>query len=74
MKKGGSFLSLKSVTAKEEIGGAKKALGILGGEVEGVTEFTLPGGDNRAIIKIKKISQTSPKYPRPSAQIAKKPL
>ncbi len=74
VKKGGSFLSLKSVTAKEEIGGAKKALGILGGEVEGVTEFTLPGGDNRAIIKIKKISQTSPKYPRPSAQIAKKPL
>ncbi len=74
VKKGGSFLSLKAAIAKEEIEVATKSLQTLGGKVEAVNEFTLPGGDKRVIIDIKKISQTSPKYPRPSAQIAKKPL
>lgn len=74
IKKGGSFLSLKAAIAKEEIDGATKSLQTLGGKVEGTNDFTLPGGDKRVIINIKKISQTSPKYPRPSAQIAKKPL
>ena len=74
VKKGGSFLSLKAAIAKEEIEGAEKSLQTLGGKVQGINEFTLPGGDKRVIINIKKISQTSPKYPRPSAQISKKPL
>ena len=74
VKKNGSFLSLKAAIAKEEIDGASKSLQALGGKVESTNDFTLPGGDKRVIINIKKISQTSPKYPRPSAQIAKKPL
>ena len=74
VKKGGTFLSLKGATAIEEISTGEKAVQILGGKIEGVDEFSLPGGDKRAIIKVKKISQTSAKYPRPSAQIAKKPL
>lgn len=74
VKKGGSFLSLKSITATEEIDGAANSLKVLGGKIQGINEFELPGGDKRAIINVKKISQTSPKYPRPSAQIAKKPL
>ena len=74
VKVGGSFLSLKGATAKEEIDGAGNSLKTLGGKIEGINNFTLPGGDKRAIIKVKKISQSSPKYPRPSAQIAKKPL
>ncbi len=74
VKKGGEFLSLKGATAVEEISTGEKAVQILGGKINGVDEFSLPGGDKRAIIKVKKISQTSPKYPRPSAQIAKKPL
>ncbi len=74
VKKDGYFLSLKAATAKEEIDGAVNSLKVLGGRTDGINEFVLPGGDKRAIIKIKKISQTSPKYPRPSAQIAKKPL
>ena len=36
--------------------------------------FTLPDGSERNIILIKKISQTSAKYPRPAAKIAKKSL
>ena len=43
-------------------------------ELAGVERLTLPNGDGRSILLIKKISQTSPKYPRPSAKIAKKPL
>ncbi len=74
VKVGGTFLSLKGASAVDEIDGAKNSLKTLGGKIEGINEFTLPGGDKRAIIKVKKISQTSPKYPRPSAQIAKKPL
>lgn len=74
VKVGGSFLSLKGATAKEEIDGAANSLKILGGKIDSINDFILPGGDKRAIIKVKKISQTSPKYPRPSAQIAKKPL
>ena len=74
VKVGGSFLSLKAATAKEEIDGAGNSLKTLGGKIDSINDFTLPGGDKRAIINVKKISQTSPKYPRPSAQIAKKPL
>lgn len=74
VKVGGAFLSLKAATAKEEIDGATNSLKTLGGKIEGINDFILPGGDKRAIIKVKKITQTSTKYPRPSAQIAKKPL
>ena len=74
VKKGGFFLSLKGATANDEINGAGNSLKTLGGKIDSINDFTLPGGDTRAIINVKKISQTSPKYPRPSAQIAKKPL
>lgn len=74
VKKDGFFLSLKGATAKEEISGADNSLKTLEGKTDSINDFILPGGDKRAIIKVKKISQSSPKYPRPSAQIAKKPL
>lgn len=74
VKKNGTFLSLKAAIAEEEIHNATNSLKVLGGKIEYVDGFELPGGDKRAIIKVKKISQLSPKYPRPSAQIAKKPL
>lgn len=74
VKVGGSFLSLKGAAAIEEIDGATNSLKTLGGKIEAVNEFTLPGGDKRAIINVKKISQIPSRYPRVSAQIAKKPL
>ena len=74
VKVGGSFLSLKGASAIDEIDGAKGALKTLGGKKNEINEFSLPGGDKRAIINVKKISQIPPKYPRVSAQIAKKPL
>lgn len=74
VKVGGSFLSLKGASAIDEIDGAKASLKALGGKIEVINEFSLPGGDKRAIINVKKISHIPPKYPRVSAQIAKKPL
>ena len=74
VKVGGSFLSLKGASAIDEIDGAKGALKTLGGKINEINEFSLPGGDKRAIINVKKISQILSKYPRVSAQIAKKPL
>ena len=74
VKVGGKFLSLKGASAVDEIDGAKASLKTLGGKIEGINEFILPGGDKRAIINVKKISHIPPKFPRVSAQIAKKPL
>lgn len=74
VKKGGSFISMKSAKTDEEIDGAKKAIATLGGKIEAVNAFTLADAGERTVIMIKKISQTSPKYPRPSAKIAKHPL
>ena len=74
VKKGGTFISMKSAKADEEIGEAKSAIRILGGEISEKTTFELGDSGERTIILIKKISSTPAKYPRPSAKIAKFPL
>ena len=74
VKQGGSFVSMKSAESNEEMETAKKAIGILGGKIESDIVFDLVENMPRRIITIKKNSQTPTKYPRPSAQIAKKPL
>ena len=74
VKVGGSFVSMKSAESNEEISEAKKAINILGGKIEDDILFDLVENMPRRIIRIKKNSQTPTKYPRPSAQISKKPL
>ncbi len=74
VKVGGTFISLKGAAAIDEIDGAGASLKTLGGKINGTNEFSLPSGDKRAIINVKKISHIPPRYPRVSAQIAKKPL
>ena len=74
VKKGGYFCALKGPDVEEELKGASKAIALLGGKVTKVNKYTLPDGSKRSIVCIKKISQTNPKYPRPSAKIAKNPL
>ena len=74
VKVGGSFVSMKSAESNEEISEAKKAINVLGGKIEEDILFDLVENMPRRIIRIKKNSQTPTKYPRPSAQIAKKPL
>ncbi len=74
VKKGGVFAAMKGAKAQEEIELAKNSIKTLGGEIVAQKSFTLSDGAERTIIIIKKISHNLPKYPRPSAQIAKKPL
>ena len=71
---GGTFAAMKSIRTDEEIAEARCALRLLGGTIDAVQTFTLPYAGERTLILIKKTSQTPPKYPRPSAKIAKQPL
>lgn len=74
VKTGGIFIAMKGSNA-EEIEGSKKALDILGGKIEAVKEFVLPGSDiKRNIIIVKKLRQTSPRYPRKAGKPTKEPL
>ncbi len=73
-KQGGIFAAMKGPAAENEANDADNALKILGGKIEKFIDYSLPSGDARATVLIKKSSQTPPKYPRPSAKIAKKPL
>ncbi len=74
VKVGGTFISMKSAESNEEISEGKKAISILGGNIQEDIVFDLVENMPRRIIKIKKNSQTPTKYPRPSAQISKKPI
>ncbi len=74
VKQNGYFISMKGALADKEIENAFNALKTLSGKIEEKYNFNLCDAGERNIIKIKKISQIPTKYPRVSAQIAKKPL
>ena len=74
VKQNGLFIAMKGAKAQEEIDAAKAAIKTLGGKIVAEKSFSLSDGGERTLVIIKKISQIPPKYPRPSAQIAKKPL
>ena len=75
VKVGGHFIPYKSGDIEEELAQAKKAVAILGGEIENVTGFELPGGEgSRSLIKIKKMKPISAKYPRKAGLPGKEPL
>lgn len=72
VKIGGRFIALKSVN--EDMSIAQNAAKLLGGTSPEVRDYKLPNGDDRRLVITKKISQTPTKYPRSTANIAKKPL
>lgn len=75
VKKGGALIAYKGATAEEELENAKAAIQILGGKVEQVYQYTLPDEeDKRAIIVIRKVSDTPKQYPRTPKAIKEKPL
>lgn len=74
VKVGGYFAPLKGAGISEELAEARAAFTRLGCELERVEAYQVAGAGGRSLPILKKISRTSPKYPRPSAQIAKKPL
>lgn len=75
VKVGGYFLALKGPVAEEELNDAKRAISILGGQVEKVYDAKIPFSDlNHKIIIIKKVRHTPIKYPRKAVQITKIPI
>lgn len=75
VKTGGAFMALKGPAATEEIEEAKKAISLLGGKMERVFEYSVPGTELRHnIVLIRKVSPTPKKYPRRFAMIKKAPL
>lgn len=75
VKPGGYFLAMKSVDSEAELDSAKRALETLGGRVEAVRDYDIPGTDVRhRLIFIKKFRKTPEKYPRVFAKIKKNPL
>lgn len=72
---GGFFVAMKGAKFAEEVSEAKKAVKTLGGEIVTVKEVKLPGlEDVRAVVYIKKTSETPSQYPRRSGLPEKKPL
>ena len=75
VKIGGVFISYKSGNVDEEVSESEKAVEMLGGRIEEVIKFQLPGTDiNRSFVKVKKVKGTSKKYPRKSGIPAKEPI
>lgn len=74
VKNGGLFVSLKGPAAEDEVAEAAGALSMLGGGECSAIRECLPDGSARTILTVRKISQTSTKYPRNSSKISKQPL
>lgn len=75
VKQGGYFISYKSGNIDEELKESARAVKILGGEIVNTSKLTLPGSDiDRSFVIIKKIKQTSAKYPRKAGLPAKEPI
>lgn len=75
VKVDGLFVPYKSGEIDEELKSSEKAVSILGGKVEEVVKFQLPGTDiGRSFVKIHKIKETKKKYPRKAGMPTKKPL
>ena len=71
---GGWFLPMKGADPQEEGERAKKAIGLLGGKLEEVQEYTLTEGSRRSVFRIRKVRQTPKQYPRNPGKIKKSPL
>jgi 16S rRNA (guanine527-N7)-methyltransferase len=73
VKVGGIFIAYKG-DCEGEVEEAKNAIKILGGQLEKVESYNLPGGDKRALVIIKKVAPTPAKYPRGQGKERKSPL
>lgn len=75
VKNGGMFIPYKSGDIDEELSQSKKAIHILGGKLNDVVKFQLPGSEiSRSLVIISKYQNTSKKYPRKAGLPAKEPL
>ena len=72
---GGICICMKGSEIEDELEEAKKAIKVLGGEIEKVEYFCLGDTDmERNIVVIKKVSSTPNQYPRKAGTPAKQPI
>ena len=75
VKVGGRFLAMKAVDSAEEILAARSAVAQLGGKVEDIRDYTIPGTDiTHRVVVIGKVKPTPDAFPRAFAKIKKAPL
>lgn len=75
VKKGGYFVAMKGPDCKAEVDEAKCAVALLGGELESVEDYTIPGTEIvHSAVMIRKVKDSPARYPRRWAQIKKQPL
>ena len=75
VKVGGVFLAMKSVESDPELQEARSAIAQLGGAVEDVTDYTIPGTEvTHRVVSIEKTQHTPKQFPRAFARIKKAPL
>ncbi|MBR4550322.1 MAG: 16S rRNA (guanine(527)-N(7))-methyltransferase RsmG [Oscillospiraceae bacterium] len=75
VRTGGLFLAMKGPGAEEETREAARAIRLLGGELERVALYPIPGTETRhSAVMIRKVRETPKSYPRRWAQIKKQPL
>lgn len=74
VKVGGCFIALKGHEIEDEANEAKAAIKQMGGLIEKIDKYELEDSSKRAIVIIKKISQTPTKYPRSFGKMKKQPI
>ncbi len=75
VKVGGFFIAQKGPAAYAEADAAKNAVSTLGGQLESIFPYQIPDADlDHNLVLVKKIAQTSTKYPRKSPKPIKDPL
>lgn len=75
VKPGGHFLAMKSVDCDGELSAAEKGITLLGGRVERLYDYDIPGaGVRHRVVCVEKIFATPKGYPRRWAKIQKSPL
>ncbi len=77
VRHGGQMIAMKGKNAEAELAEAKTSVTALGGRLREVREISLTDGTEmlaHPLIIIDKVKKTSGIYPRPFAQISKKPL
>lgn len=72
---GGRFIAYKGPEAAEEAADGGRACALLGGAAPRLETFALPGDcGRRTLVVVEKVRRTPSDYPRPTAQIVKRPL
>ncbi len=71
---GGYLLAMKKADCDEESQAAANAMRVLGGRLETIKRYILPGGQSHALVIIKKVKKTPEDYPRRFGKIKASPL